>query len=671
MGWLSGWDKRIKLNTDNTKIDVALTCFPVTVFLTSTQGEEVFTELDADTDYMKVAFTKADGTTQLYAECELFNVSESVGIYHVSKSDWAISDSVDTDFYMYYDNDHADNTTYIGSSGTAAASNVWDDNFKAVYHLADSEAPAVSINDLGSKFTADDIMDGEGNLFEDCAVIKAEDGKFYLFFDGWGIDPTSNDDIYCVRSDTATFDDYVNLGKVITKADIRVGAVVYDPVREEYIMYITERGGAGEDEVRAYYIAETDFPDGDVWTDAGVILSLGAGGQWDDHRVSAMGTTPKIDGQYTLLYQGRGGAAEIRYHGLAYSDDPRGSFTKDDNNPLFQNSTFGTSVPAAESDFYGRFDIRAVLELAEGYLMFYETEVGAAGYWKVGVLYTPDKTFTHAYQGVNCPLFTTGNVSWANPTTILTEGATTYLYINASSADLYSSFFHLHVVEITVGAYTDTVTIADSTANNNRSFKKGIDEPAMATGKVGKGQDFDGSNDYVTAPDVWDAPTEITCEMIGKADDTSAEYRAFSFDIDQYAYFRFNSGAVANLLRANVGGSTSSYSDTHTLTNYNYMALTAKENQADTGFNVYVNDSLVHAVTQGAFLANEGNNNIIGANRNFNDQFFKGIIDEVRISQSIRTAAWTKGTYNSLWDTLLTYGSEKVQIDALFFGSNF
>jgi len=117
--WLTGWDQRIKFTIDETKIDTAdLTWFPITVFLTGAQGEEVFAEFDADADYLKVAFTKADGITELYAEKELFDDSGSLGIYHVSRDGWVIAHDADTDFYMYYDNNHADNTTYIGTINT-------------------------------------------------------------------------------------------------------------------------------------------------------------------------------------------------------------------------------------------------------------------------------------------------------------------------------------------------------------------------------------------------------------------------------------------------------------------------------------------------------------------------------------------------------------------------
>ena len=41
-----------------------------------------------------------------------------------------------TDLFLYYDKEQEDNTNYIGDTSSAAAQNVWDDNFVAVYHMA-------------------------------------------------------------------------------------------------------------------------------------------------------------------------------------------------------------------------------------------------------------------------------------------------------------------------------------------------------------------------------------------------------------------------------------------------------------------------------------------------------------------------------------------------------
>jgi hypothetical protein len=135
VGWLAGWDQRIKLTIDHDKVDTGLSWFPVTVFLDSTHGDCVFDELVADGNRFKIAFTKADGETELYGEIQKWDDGSEIAIIHVSRDGWAISDSGDTDFYMYYDVGHADNTTYIGDINSTPGAAVWDDDFIIVHHM--------------------------------------------------------------------------------------------------------------------------------------------------------------------------------------------------------------------------------------------------------------------------------------------------------------------------------------------------------------------------------------------------------------------------------------------------------------------------------------------------------------------------------------------------------
>lgn len=164
--WLTGYDQRIKLTIDNTKIDSTLSNFPVTVFFTSAQAEEIFTEFDADSDYMKCAFTASDGETQLYAEKELFDDSAQKAIYHVKVT--SVASGAGTDIYYYYDNDHVDNTTYIGAINTAAGAAVWDANFKAVYHMTDDTTSTIldstSNNNDATKKAANQPNEVDGDV---------------------------------------------------------------------------------------------------------------------------------------------------------------------------------------------------------------------------------------------------------------------------------------------------------------------------------------------------------------------------------------------------------------------------------------------------------------------------------------------------------------------------
>lgn len=182
------YDQRIKLTVDETKIDTAdLTWFPVTVFLTSTAGEEVFAEFDADADYLKVAFTKSDGVTELYAEMELFDDGAQVAIYHVSLDGWVINYDADTDFYMYYDNDVSDNTDFIGAINTTAGAAVWDGNFELVCHMVDDAGGEIddstSNSNDGTKTSANNPLEVAGQIsfaqtFSSDKIIIANETNF-------------------------------------------------------------------------------------------------------------------------------------------------------------------------------------------------------------------------------------------------------------------------------------------------------------------------------------------------------------------------------------------------------------------------------------------------------------------------------------------------------------
>lgn len=141
MAWLSDWAKRIKITIDHNDVDAGLSHFPVLVYLSLSSGITgvdvtcIFDEVGANSK--KIAVTKSDGTTELYVEIEKWDsVGEKAWLW-VSRDGWAISNTADTDIYIYYDNTKADNTTYVGDPNSTPAENVWDSNFKFVSHMRD------------------------------------------------------------------------------------------------------------------------------------------------------------------------------------------------------------------------------------------------------------------------------------------------------------------------------------------------------------------------------------------------------------------------------------------------------------------------------------------------------------------------------------------------------
>jgi len=127
--FLSGYTTRRKLTIDHTKIDSDLTDFPVLVKLTSSN----FDFSKSNSDGYDIRFTSSDGTTLLKYERERHDSANQVAEYWVKIP--SVSSSADTEFYIYYRTDD----TADGADPT----NVWDSNFKMVYHLKDLTTSSV------------------------------------------------------------------------------------------------------------------------------------------------------------------------------------------------------------------------------------------------------------------------------------------------------------------------------------------------------------------------------------------------------------------------------------------------------------------------------------------------------------------------------------------------
>jgi len=124
----------------------------------------IFDEVGANSQ--KIAITKSDGETQIYAEIERWDSGNELAEIWVSKSDLVITATGDYVLYIYYDNTHADNTDYIGTTaGSSPATNVWDSDYKAVYHKEDLTTSSIadSIGSYnGTKIGANEPIEADG-----------------------------------------------------------------------------------------------------------------------------------------------------------------------------------------------------------------------------------------------------------------------------------------------------------------------------------------------------------------------------------------------------------------------------------------------------------------------------------------------------------------------------
>lgn len=135
-GYLAGFSKRIELTIDSSKVDGDLTNFPILIKLSSSSGisdsdlTSIFTELGANSK--KIAVTTSNNT-QCYVEIERWDNANNLAIL------WAkipsVSHTANTILYLYYDGSASDNATYVGDTDSEVAENVWDSDYKAVYHF--------------------------------------------------------------------------------------------------------------------------------------------------------------------------------------------------------------------------------------------------------------------------------------------------------------------------------------------------------------------------------------------------------------------------------------------------------------------------------------------------------------------------------------------------------
>lgn len=126
MWYDSNWSSRVKITVLASQVDADLTNFPIYVDL-SLLPAGFHTNVKSDGGDIRV--TKADEVTEVPREVVFYDAALDKGELHF-KGD--ILDATNVDFYIYYGNasasDYATNATY-------GAQNVWDSNYKVVYHM--------------------------------------------------------------------------------------------------------------------------------------------------------------------------------------------------------------------------------------------------------------------------------------------------------------------------------------------------------------------------------------------------------------------------------------------------------------------------------------------------------------------------------------------------------
>lgn len=165
--FLSEFDNRIELTIDHTKVDAALSYFPVHVHLSNSSGStsqdvrEVFDEVGANSK--KIAITASDGVTKLFVEIERWDQANKEAWLWVRVPD--ISASIDTTLYLYYDNTVDDQDVRVLSEATDAFTGTNDDLPNQGLWRVFTGTPTIQNNQLRSQATAAPSQDSVYSRF--------------------------------------------------------------------------------------------------------------------------------------------------------------------------------------------------------------------------------------------------------------------------------------------------------------------------------------------------------------------------------------------------------------------------------------------------------------------------------------------------------------------------
>jgi len=256
-------------------------------------------------------------------------------------------------------------------------------------------------------------------------------------------------------------------------------------------------------------------------------------------------------------------------------------------------------------------------------------------------------------------------------------GATTdkiYMYFNDTSlsdGQNASGVWNSNYVVSQHMKETTGVTTYDSTSNANNGTKLAATEPNPTTsGQINGAQSFDGSNDYITlSSSVSGSIDQITVSawVYANTQGEASDYRAVvseAFTGDNNVEFElYLTGANHNLSAGFYSGSWTTVSDTvafplnqwvHVLATYDGHYI-----------KVYKDSVLVKTSTDlNKPLPNGANGWRIGRRHDSGNaaNMWDGLIDEVRISNTVRSGDWVEAIYKSEKDTLNTYGAEQPYI---------
>jgi len=666
MAWLSLWAKRIEITVDHDDVSSALEGFPVLIYLSAASGigdadvSCVFDELLSDANRRKIAVTTSDGLTQCPVEIEKWDDANEEAWLWVRVPN--ISDEADTVLYLYYDKSRDDNVAYV------------------------SDAKPYSVLGLGG-------IHPEGSVVVDGFLYIPNMGSDNLDkIDLSTFTKTATLSLTSEPETISTDGTYIYVGSTTSPAKVlKVSIATFTEVDSLTLE-------AGENFAVGMHIVGTDLYVG-TNTSPGLVvkIDLGTFTRTGVLSLGASSSTPEeMDDDGTYVYvpvQDSDQLArfsigtfildaiftlpanieepqELKVHdGYCYCATRAGSL----NVGIVRVPTDDFQQSAVESIvFPSNQDRGCALKRLDGVFYVFSDNAGPKSITRVSI---------EPFARVDS-VFLSGSAALGGPELIEIDGGHVYacddtkLY-KIALAD-WSPAGH--------GVWDNNFLIVDhmqdgsasyatqeSTSHESHGYKVAAARPAQAAGKVSRGEDFELST--VDSIEFFNSILSI-----GTGDFTfECWMKAESWGGVQPATLLSNSNYNASWDGILLGQRTG-YTSTLDLTVDGVMARGTQDLSAGVWYYVvgYRASGTAHLVIYGVEDVSEEATGDVDVARNLQvgknpdvtyPRYFDGVIDEVRVSDVARSAAWIEASYESEMDDLLTFGAEEDIDEPLVSGS--
>lgn len=184
-------------------------------------------------------------------------------------------------------------------------------------------------------------------------------------------------------------------------------------------------------------------------------------------------------------------------------------------------------------------------------------------------------------------------------------------------------------------------TIKDSSANAQNGNKKGANEPSETTGKISKGQLYDGADDFINAgaPLLSNAMTiSLWCKALTINERNIMMQQYVVATAGRFLFW----WETDNKVDMNISGGSAKTSSALTADTWYHIVLTRDNANLCNGYIIGMTNI---APWTAADMILQTDNTKIGGN--YSTYFFHGIIDEVRISTNTRSAGWILTEYSN------------------------